>query len=69
MERTTGQQKKFTELVISVNVKDHTKRFAFELIISVNKEDHRTIQQMKDLHMSLLYLQMERTSRPHTQSI
>jgi hypothetical protein len=38
------------------------KIFSIQLIISPNGEDHRTTKQ--DFHLSILYLQMERTTGP-----
>jgi hypothetical protein len=42
------------------------KRFALQHIISSNEKDHRTIKQ--DLHLSLSYIQMERTTGPQKNS-
>jgi hypothetical protein len=64
MKRTTGPQNKICPLAYFISKwrgpEDHKTRFAIEHISSPNKEDRRTTKQ--DLHLSILYLQMERTA-------
>jgi hypothetical protein len=66
MERTTGPQNKICTWACFISKwrgpQDHKKIFALELIISPNGEDHRTTKQ--DLHWSIFYLQMKRTTGP-----
>jgi hypothetical protein len=64
MERTRGPQNKICTWAYFISKwrrpQDHKTRYALEHISSLNEEDHRTTKQ--DLHFSLLYLQMERTT-------